>query len=110
MAAGARHVLIETKGPVAPVDAGFRRDAVALADAGGEVTMFLVDEGVTLAAPGSDAELDRFQEAGGGLAVDLFSLTQRGLEESPLRPGARVTGMDEVAGWVLDPTARVVWH
>jgi hypothetical protein len=74
------------------------------------VVFFLVEEGVVLAVPESDAHLDRFQKEGGTLAADRFSLAQRGLDKTPLRAGTRVTGMDEVAGWILDPAVRVVWH
>ncbi|MGA5817938.1 hypothetical protein ACPC54_08775 [Kitasatospora sp. NPDC094028] len=103
-------LLIESQGHCAPQEAGFRRDAVAQARAGRPVVMFLVQDGVALAFPGSDAELDGFQEAGGLLVADGFSLIQRGLEENTLRSGVKVTGMDEVASWVLDPDANVVWH
>jgi hypothetical protein len=77
---------------------------------GSSVVFFLVDEGVVLAVPGSDAAFDRFREAGGTLAADRFSLAQRGPDKAPLRAGTRVTGMDEVAGRILDPSVRVVWH
>lgn len=104
------YLLIESQGHCAPQEAGFRRDAVAQAEAGRPVLMFLVQDGVALALPGSDSALDSFQEAGGRLAADRFSLTQRGMEEGTLRPTVRVTGMDEVAGWMLDPDVNVVWH
>ena len=67
-------------------------------------------DGVTFALPGTDAETDRYLNAGGRLAADRFSLIQRGIAEEALRPQARATDMDEVAGWVLDPDIRVVWH
>ena len=105
-----RYLLIESQGPGAPHDAGFRRDAVVQAETGRPVLLFLVQDGVTFALPGTDAETDRYLNAGGRLAADRFSLIQRGIAEEALRPQARATDMDEVAGWVLDPDIRVVWH
>ncbi|MFE0106741.1 hypothetical protein [Streptomyces sp. NPDC059009] len=105
-----RLLLIESQGRVAPEDAGLRRDAVTQVLTGQSVLLFLVQDGVVLAVPGSDADLDRFQKEGGVLAADSFSLAQHGLEPVALRPELKVVGMDVVAGWILDPAVRVVWH
>ncbi|MFF4324219.1 hypothetical protein [Streptomyces sp. NPDC001568] len=104
-----RLLLVESQGRFAQ-DAGFRRDAVTQVITGQTALLFLVQDGVVLAVPGSDSDLDRFQKEGGVLAADSFSLAQRGLEEASLRPELRVVGMDVVAGWILDPAVRVVWH
>ncbi|MFF2546341.1 hypothetical protein ACFVUY_27780 [Kitasatospora sp. NPDC058063] len=104
------YLLVESQGHSAPQEAGFRRDALAQAEAGRPVLMFLVQDGVALALPGSDATLDDFQRAGGRLVADDFSLTQRGLDGRALRPTVRVTGMGEMAEWMLDPDVKVVWH
>ncbi|MEU8893055.1 hypothetical protein [Streptomyces sp. NPDC048442] len=105
-----RLLLIESHGRVMQDAGGFRRDAVTQALIGHSVLLFLVQDGVVLAVPGSDEDLDRFQKGGGVLAADGFSLAQRGLDQTPLRPELRVVAMDEVAGWILDPAVRVVWH
>lgn len=105
-----RLLLIESQGRIAQDAGGFRRDAVTQVLTGHAVLLFLVQDGVVLAVPGSDEDLDRFQKGGGVLAADGFSLAQRGLDEALLRPELRVVGMDEVAGWILDPAVRVVWH
>ncbi|MGW6544049.1 hypothetical protein ACWGBH_14520 [Streptomyces massasporeus] len=103
-----RLLLIESQGRAA--DTGFRRDAVTQVITGESALLFLVQDGVVLAVPGSDADLDRFQKEGGVLAADSFSLAQHGLDTAGLRPELRVVGMDVVAGWIIDPTVRVVWH
>ncbi|MFI9824537.1 hypothetical protein ACIHFC_29405 [Streptomyces sp. NPDC052013] len=103
-----RLLLIESQGRAA--DTGFRRDAVTQVITGESALLFLVQDGVVLAVPGSDADLDRFQKEGGVLAADSFSLAQHGLDTAGLRPELRVVGMDVVAGWILDPAVRVVWH
>lgn len=103
-----RLLLIESRGRGEYT--GFRRDAVTQVLGGQPTVLFLVQDGVMLAVPDSDADLDRFQAEGGALAVDSFSLTQYGLDSAKLRPGLRVAGMDDVADWILDPATRVVWH
>ncbi|MFE9635241.1 hypothetical protein [Streptomyces sp. NPDC006463] len=104
-----RLLLIESQGRVTR-DAGFRRDAVTQVLTGQSALLFLVQDGVVLAVPGSDSDLDRFQKEGGVLAADSFSLAQHGLDTAELRPELSVVGMDVVAGWILDPAVRVVWH
>ncbi|MEU9304024.1 hypothetical protein [Streptomyces sp. NPDC048269] len=104
-----RLLLIESQGRVTR-DAGFRRDAVTQVLTGQSALLFLVQDGVVLAVPGSDSDLDRFQKEGGVLAADSFSLDQHGLGTAELRPELSVVGMDVVAGWILDPAVRVVWH
>ena len=101
-------VLIESRGHGECT--GFRRDAVTRVLGGQSTVLFLVQDGVMLAVARSDADLDRFQEEGGVLAADGFSLTQYGLDNAELRPGLRVVGMEDVAAWILDPATRVVWH
>ncbi|MBB1242308.1 hypothetical protein GL263_01770 [Streptomyces durbertensis] len=103
-------VLIESQGWCAPVDAGLRRDAVAQARAGRAVLMYLIEDASVLARPESDTALDELQRAGGRLLVDRFSLEQRGLAGIPLRPGARIADMDELAELVVRPDVQVVWH
>ncbi|MEU9987494.1 hypothetical protein AB0E10_11890 [Streptomyces sp. NPDC048045] len=104
-----RLLLVESQAGTG-ADTGFRRDAVTQVITGQSALLFLVQEGVVLAVPGSDADLDRFQKEGGVLAADSFSLAQHGLDTAGLRPELRVVGMDVVAGWILDPAVRVVWH
>lgn len=104
-----RLLLIESQGGPER-DSEFRRDAATRVLTGQAVLLFLVQDGVVLAVPGSDEDLDRFQKSGGVLAADGFSLGQRGLDTELLRPEVRVVGMDVVAGWILDPAVRVMWH
>ncbi|MGW7057959.1 hypothetical protein ACWGHM_05385 [Streptomyces sp. NPDC054904] len=117
-AAGAPRLLfVENRGAQDTGEAGgeggaddFRSEAVTQVLMGNSVMLFLVQEGVVLAVPGRDTDLDRFQREGGLLAADRFSLEERGLDVGTLRRGTRITGMDEVAGWILDPSVRVMWH
>ncbi|MBF6216469.1 hypothetical protein IU487_36460, partial [Nocardia puris] len=56
------------------------------------------------------AELLDLVRHGGRLWIDDFSLRQRALAEAPIMAGHELVGMDRVAGKLLDPTVRAVWH
>ncbi|MDJ0382255.1 hypothetical protein [Streptomyces sp. G-G2] len=110
-AAGAPRLLfVENRAEEGGEADGFRSEAVTQVLMGNSVMLFLVQGGVVLAVPGRDTDLDRFQREGGLLAADRFSLEEHGLAEDMLLQGTRITGMDEVAGWILDPSVRVMWH
>nr|WP_206440310.1 DsrE family protein [Streptomyces scabichelini] len=106
--------MIESSGPASgPAGARFLDDAATLARSGHPVRLVLVQEGVTAALPGERPELTEFLSYGSHgaeLWVDRYSLTQRGLEAAQLPGQARLIGMDEVAGELLAPGTRVVWH
>ncbi|GHJ36846.1 DsrE family protein [Streptomyces sp. TS71-3] len=105
------HLLVETSGPWAgPACARFVEDAAVLAEAGRQVRVLLVDDGVTAAVPGALPEAERLLAGGGQLWVDAFSLGRRGLGGAPLASGCRLVGMAEVADEILKPAVRVVWH
>ncbi|MEV6960359.1 DsrE family protein [Streptomyces sp. NPDC051207] len=104
-------VLIESSGPASgPAGARFLGDAAALARAGHPVRLVLVQEGVTAALPGAQPALTELLDHGAELWVDRYSLAQRGLAAHRLPARARLVGMDEVAGELLAPGTRVVWH
>lgn len=104
-------VLIESCGPASgPAGARFIGDAAALARSGHPVRLVLVQEGVTAALPEVRPLLAELLSYGAELWVDRYSLAQRGLAADRLPGRARLVGMDEVAGELLAPGTRVVWH
>ncbi|MFF4543405.1 DsrE family protein [Streptomyces sp. NPDC001435] len=104
-------VLIESSGPASgPAGARFLGDATTLARSGHPVRLVLVQEGVTAALPGAQPALDELLSCGAELWVDRYALAQRGLDADRLPAQARLVGMDEVAGELLAPDTRVVWH
>lgn len=105
------HLLIEGRGAWSgPACARFVGDAVTLAAAGHHVYLFLVQDGVTAALPGAVPALGDVLRLGGRIWVDDLSLGQRALAASDLVPGAEVVGIDAVAGRLLEPDVRAVWH
>ncbi|MDQ0795478.1 DsrE family protein [Streptomyces sp. B1I3] len=109
--AAASYFLIESKGNWAGPNAGtFLLDAVALAEAGHRVRVYLVEDGV-LSAVGTDVpEIGRLAEAGVEVLVDDFSAAQRALAPARLSPHVRLAGMDSVAAALAEDDCRGVWH
>ena len=105
------HVLIETQGPWKGPGCGrFIADADTLACDGEGVWLVLLEDGVTAAVGTPVPELLDFVRNGGRLWVDSFSLAQRALTAVRLVGGHELVEMDDVAGKLLDPTVRAVWH
>ncbi|MEU5720050.1 DsrE family protein [Streptomyces sp. NPDC020403] len=107
----ASYLLIESKGTWAGPNAGtFLLDAVALAEAGHRVRVYLVEDGV-LSAVGTDVpEIGRLAEAGVEVLVDDFSAAQRALAPTRLSPHVRIAGMDSVAAALAEDDCKGVWH
>jgi hypothetical protein len=106
----AAHVLVETAGWAADDGRdGFAGAARALAGAGHQVVLVLVQDAVCAiaTAPGT---LGRLAGDGVTVLVDEFSLLQRGLPGAVLPAGAALTDADRIAGLLLTPGVRVVWH
>lgn len=105
------HLLIETQGPwKGPGCSRFIADADTLARAGERVWLFLTEDGVTAAVGTPVPELLDLVRNGGRLWIDSFSLRQRALAKAPLAAGHELVSMDDVAGKLLDPAVRAVWH
>lgn len=105
------YFLIESKGNWAGPGAGaFLLDAVALAEAGHRVRVYLVEDGV-LSAVGSDVpEVERLAGAGAEILVDDFSAAQRALDAGRLSPHVKLAGMETVAAALAEDDCRGVWH
>ncbi|MFF0360903.1 hypothetical protein [Streptomyces fungicidicus] len=110
-AGAASYFLVESKGNWAGPTAGaFLMDAVALAEAGHRVRVFLVEDGV-LSAVGADVpEIGRLAAAGAEILVDDFSAAQRALSATTLSPHVRLAGMDVAAAALTEDGCRGVWH
>ncbi|MFF2651049.1 DsrE family protein [Streptomyces sp. NPDC058045] len=105
-----RYLLIESQGTWAgPNAARFLGDARVLAEAGHQVCVFLVQDGVFAAAPGIP-ELESLTKAGAEVWVDDFSAAQRALGERALSPHVTVAGMDRASEMLMSEGCRTVWH
>jgi hypothetical protein len=106
----AKYLLIESRSPWESGDVSYLFDlARDLAEAGNEVTLFLVQNAVLPARKGAQdhglAGLSRKVR----LLADGFSLRERAIAESGLIPGATVSNIEAVVD-LLAGGFRAVWH
>lgn len=106
-----RYLLIESRDPFESSDsANFAGLAAALAAAGNEVTVFLVQNGVLPARRGARAgRLAELASASVQVLADDFSLRERAIPADDLLPGVAAAGLDVV----IDRMARgdkTIWH
>jgi len=101
----AGHLLVETK------ESGdaFLRDALTLAGTGRDVTLLLIQDAAGAVLRGH-APVERLTEAGVRVLIDDFSLRQHAGAVADLPTGVRAVDADDIAGLLLAPGVRVVWH
>jgi sulfur relay (sulfurtransferase) complex TusBCD TusD component (DsrE family) len=104
-----KYVLIESRDPFESkaVEAHYRL-AAALAEAGDEVTLVLVQNGVLPARPEARTALDTLPRAGVTVLADELSLRERGLSPSRLAPGVRPASMEAVVDGLAEGR-KVLW-
>jgi intracellular sulfur oxidation DsrE/DsrF family protein len=99
------HLLVETK---ASGDA-FLRGARVLAGTGHRVVVLLIQDAVG-AVFGASALIGQLTGAGVQVLVDDFSMRQHAVADVDLPAGVDVVDADEIAGSLLVPGVKVVWH
>ncbi|HTM20647.1 MAG TPA: hypothetical protein VL172_09075 [Kofleriaceae bacterium] len=106
-----RYVLIQSKSPWESGDVGqFYQLAGELAQAGGEVTFYLVQNGVMAARSGAvDADFDRLLRGKVRVVADDFSLRERAIEAGALKSGVTAGSIDAVVD-LLASGAKAMWH
>src|SRR5437879_6433101 len=92
-----KYVLIESRDPFECKSAEEHYGlATALAEAGDEVTLVLVQNGVLPARPGVKTPLEALTKAGVTVLADELSLRQRGLAPSQLAAGVQPASLEVV--------------
>jgi hypothetical protein len=106
-----KYVLIQSKSPWESGDvAWFYGLARELGNAGGDVTFFLVQNGVTAARTGAiDAAFDRLLGEKVRVLADDFSLRERAIDRGALKSGVKPSPIDEVVD-LLAAGAKALWH
>lgn len=107
----AKYLLIESRDPFDSKDTSFNRDlAATLAQAGNEVTLFLVQNGVLPARPSTkSASLTELAKAGVQVLADDFSLRERGIAADRLAEGVKAAPLDVVIDNMVEGH-KVIWH
>jgi len=107
----AKYTLIASRDPYESKEAEhYLALAGDLRQAGNEVTLFLVQNGVFAARPGtSTARLTALAEAGVTVLADSFSLRERGISAGRLAEKVKASELDIVVDH-LAQGRKVVWH
>ncbi|MEU9481778.1 hypothetical protein [Streptomyces sp. NPDC048191] len=103
------HLLVETKGGERGEAAGLLEIAPLLTGDGSRVVVVLMQDAAVDAAV-ERRRLRHAMAAGVTVLVDGFSLRQRAVRDSDVAQGVGVVDADEVAGLLLVPGVKVVWH
>ena len=104
-----KYLFIESRDPFESSDVKQQWDlATALARAGNEVTMFLVQNGVFAARRGARIlTLDPTAEV--TVLADDLSLAERGIPEGSLRESVSASGIDALTDLIMEDGCKPVW-
>lgn len=107
----ADYLLIESRDPFDSADVpSYYTLAADLACAGNRVTLFLVQNGVLPARPGSrSAELEKLASGGVEILADDFSLRERGIEAARILKSVKAAPLDIVIDR-LAAGCKAMWH
>ena len=106
------YLLIESKNPLDGGEYCFEL-ASQLRDAGHDVSVYLVQDGVFTARrnfAAGDKLLASAKTAGIGLLADEVSLRQRGITKDRLADAVRVSNMDELVDLLMEKSDKAIWH
>jgi len=105
-----KYLLIESRDPFASREVGNDYSlARALAAAGDETTVFLIQNGVLAArAAARDDDFQLLLESGAAIVCDEFSLRERGIYSEEIAGGVEVGPLDIVVDHLVSGS-KVVW-
>jgi len=106
-----KYVLIQSKSPWESSGVSqFYALAKELGDAGAEVTLFLVQNGVMAARAGAkDVALDQILGGKVRVLADDFSLRERAIAQNTMKTGVKPSAIDEVVD-LLASGAKAMWN
>lgn len=104
------YLLIESRDPFESGCSHYHELACQLADAGKQVTLFLVQNAVLITRPCKYSEqLKTISNKGVEILADEFSLRERGIDTSALVEGVQESPLDKVVD-LLAEGRKVLWH
>jgi intracellular sulfur oxidation DsrE/DsrF family protein len=105
-----KYLLIESRDPFEARDVLYYYELAAELAAGGEVTLFLVQNGVLAARRSIESRrLKDLAQAGVQVLADEFSLRERGIHADRLAPGVKPASLDVVIDQLAEGR-RALWH
>jgi len=107
----AKYIFIQSRDPFSSLEAAHDVEIIAeLARAGGDVTVFLVQNGVLPARRSARSEaLSELAANGVRVLADDYSLRVRGIAETRLAPGVRVGSLEAVLDAMVEGS-KAIWH
>lgn len=107
----AKYLLIESRDPYDSRDVRFCYTlAKDLAKAGNDVTLFLVQNGVLPARPGTESrQLTEVADAGVEVLADEFSIRERGIAAERLLSGVKAAPIETVVDQLAEGR-KAIWH
>lgn len=107
----ATYLLIESRDPYESNDVSYYYDlAKGLAQAGNNVTLFLVQNGVLPARLGARADgLAELADGGVTILADEFSLRERGIAAGKLTSGVAAAPLDDIIDHMA-AGSKTIWH
>lgn len=105
-----KYLIIESRDPFESRDVLFSYDLADALAANGEVTVFLVQNGVLPARRGPESRpLSDLAKAGVRVLADEFSLRERGIPLDRLADGVRPAAIDVVIDQLAEGR-KALWH
>lgn len=106
-----RYLFIQSQDPFTEVRTGAQFELAAqLAEAGTQVRMLLVQNGVAAARRGAQCDgLDTLRQQGVTLLADTFALRQREIGEAQLKEAIAISDVDVVIDAMLAGD-KVIWN
>ncbi len=106
----AKYLLIESRDPFEANDVRYYYELAATLATRGEVTLFLVQNGVLPARRSSESRhLTQLAESGVRVLADEFSLRERAIGADRLAPGVTPAALDVVIDQLAEGR-RALWH
>jgi predicted peroxiredoxin len=107
-----KYIFIESRDPFESRDTRFVEEtATTLKQAGHEVTVFLVQNGVLASRRRIDnASLAQMSKEGIDLLADDFSLSERGIASTDLQEGVRASNIESLVAAMIQEDTKVIWH
>ena len=107
-----KYLLIESRDPFASCDTEFVAEtAIALKERGGEVTVFLIQNGVLAARKQArGTSLRHLVEAGVSLLADDFSLQERGIQTQERDAEIVASDIGTLVDLLVQENTKAIWH
>ena len=104
-------MLIESRDSFEYGDVGYFLELASdLAEAGNEVTLFLVQNGVMMARNGAQTSLQELVKTRVSVLADEFCLKERAISDGSVLAGVTIGDVDTLVDLLAADGVKAVWH